>query len=311
MFKKSLAYFTCTIILSAFVSCGGGQGKNAAGYKITFPQSANDSFLYSTEWVYDLKALSEQMPITHAPVYFEPKPADYDFVKQFGADPEKYEVNSEGLRRYIGGKLVQGKPQGAVINFLDNTGCFLADFEEAEDGNPLNDEEAKEVSMKFLVEHGLWKDCFDPQPEINRGIIAHPDGTQAVEDEVQLNYYRKTRDYGSISGTSGISVFIGATGSIKGVRYQYREYTKAAEAKLIPVEEAFNNAMTSGDALWQIENPAQKLNFENVTLRYYVMEDNPDNLVMQPVYIFFGTSTQSSGETEKFGMLVQANKVSG
>ena len=56
-----------------------------------------------------------------------------------------------------------------------------------------------------------------------------------------------------------------------------------------------------------VENPSVALEFETVSIKYWAQERNGDNLFVQPVYYFEGTSTMVNGETEHFTITVQAN----
>jgi len=48
---------------------------------------------------------------------------------------------------------------------------------------------------------------------------------------------------------------------------------------------------------------------QRVSLAYWSESNNPNNLIMQPIYVFSGTSTTYENKEEPFNILVQANKI--
>ena len=105
-----------------------------------------------------------------------------------------------------------------------------------------------------------------------------------------------------------ITVDLNGKGEVLQVFYNIREYESKEKVDLISIKEAIEN-IKKDDAFIEVESVSDKLIFKNVHLSYWTQNRNKDNLIMQPVYVFSGTSITSDGSEEPFSITVQANEV--
>jgi hypothetical protein len=270
-----------------------------AGYKIDFPIPAYDTLGENTEFVYDLESLSEQISDDSAYVFEEPKKTNYKIASDLGFNNDKFKSSVDGKRVYENSISSLEIDQYGVFSYSSGAKSTIdkAKFAAAECSN---------IAKEFLNKYGLLNENFSAEPIIEEETNRTIDNRYVTGRTI--TFYPKKIDKMKVLGNKRISVIITSEGEISYVSYNFREYTKMTKVKLISIEEALKK-IKGGSAYIELNSYSDKLIFENVSIHYWDQARNStDNLAMQPIYVFQGTSV-SNGKEEPFSISVQANKV--
>lgn len=276
---------------------------NTVGYHIKFASSADSSVLDSTKFEYDLDELEKQINDSEGFVYLNPKKTDYKIVEKFGFDINDYEIAPSGERFY---KIKDKKKESC---YVDEFGAFsyFSEVQETYYEFPYSNKECVKMAKDYLLKYGLWNDKILDENHVSYNEITEDDGNVTLIGLV-VNFFAKKVDGYNLAGNSRVSVEINGEGKVRSVMYNIREYEDKEKVDLISIKEAIEN-IKKDDAFIEVESVSDKLIFKNVHLSYWTQNRNKDNLIMQPVYVFSGTSITSDGSEEPFSITVQANEV--
>lgn len=270
------------------------------GTEIVFAQAGDATVFSDTALNYNLTDLKKQLPQDETYfVTYEPQITDYRIVSDFGFDMDGYSLWNDGRRYYVS----QGEDKAKSL-LIDQYGCFLYNTGIAETvfEMPLTDKECFEIAKSFLEENGLFSERLGTKWFTNETILySESQGERKITTGINFLV-------DNALGNAGILVEVNGNGEVVSVVYKVREYKKSQRVGLISLEEAVTR-FEKGKASIELENTSAKLDFEKVSVKYWSLETDPDNLMVQPVYVFEGKSTTSTGETEPFTIVVQANKV--
>ena len=273
------------------------------GYEIEFSTFAYETIFKDTKLKYDKYALKEQIGQNSAFIYLNPKLTDYQIVSDFGFDVNDYKLYEDGTRFY---KLKGAGGEDKSLK-IDPFGCFSYKPGVKSAGGreiTLTEKDCMKIAKQYLEKYGLFS------KRIGRTWSSNESGTTSknryVKTSIGINFFPEQMDGLAIGGNSRISVEINANEEVSRVTYSWREYEKRENVKLISIEEALDR-FRKGKAFIEVESPSGQLNFEKVTLAYWTQDRNMENLMMQPIYVFQGTSITTTGETEGFSITVQAN----
>lgn len=304
--KKLIVFLSVTVIIGlVFIFALSKTHSSKIGYEIDFPIAPDEAILASTKFDFNTNIIDVQIDENSAFVYQNPKRTDYQIVSDFGFDINEYTLHDDGTRFYkangVGGeeKLLK----------IDQFGCFSykTGVEHTSREINLTEKECFVIAKQYLEKYGLFSNKIGKTWSINESTTTSKnEGT--VKLTIGINFFPKPQDGLNIGGNSRINVEINANGEVCYVTYNFREYEKREKVELISVEEAFDR-FKEGKAFIEVENPSSQLVFEKVSLAYWTQDRNLENLVMQPVYIFRGTSFAETGEYEEFSITVQANKL--
>ena len=299
--KKNIAVAFLVALILCSVSCE-KNGKKI-GSKIKFA-SSTPSVCDTTEFEYDLDELAKQINDNDGFVYLNPKKTDYKIVEKFGFDINDYTV--ENSERYY--KSDEGTPPKSYIK-IDEFGAFDygTSAKETKFEMTYSEKETVELAKNFLVKYDLWDEQLDEKNvSFNEGATINENGRLVYGRGV--NFFMKKKDEYNIGGNSRVTVDLNGKGEVLQVFYNIREYESKEKVDLISIKEAIEN-IKKDDAFIEVESVSDKLIFKNVHLSYWTQNRNKDNLIMQPVYVFSGTSITSDGSEEPFSITVQANEV--
>lgn len=289
----------CAIIPSFLILNNVFNSKKKPYYSINFPTALDSSISSDTELVYDIKQLQTQITDEEYYVYSNPKLADYSIVEKFGFDVDNYRLTQDGEERIYEAEGGDGKKD----LWIDEFGCFTyhSGIPSPDIDMKLSVEECNKIAIDFLKKYGLYPNEILPTRSVNEAWNHTSEGSELLR--IGINFYPKIADG---KGTGKILVEINAKGEVVYVLYNLREYDSKQKTDLISLKKAIER-FEKGNAYIEIENPSKKLYFENVTLTYYSQNFSKENLLMQPVYVFTGTSETVDGQTEPFAVTVQAN----
>ena len=269
------------------------------GQEIEFSQTTDVNFTSNTNLEYSVDKLSSQLSKnTTYSVLYNPILTDYKIVSQFGFDIDNYSLWDDGRRSYS----ADGPDKEKKLT-IDKYGCFSyttgvgsATFE-----MPIDDNECYNIAKKYLQEQGLYSKRLGKDVSYNKTeLYSLSEGTKVTA--VGVNFL-----VDNTYGNARIMVEINGNGEVISVTNSVREYSDSKKVKLISVKEAIER-FKEGNAFIEVENPSSNLKFEKVSVKYWSQERNDDNLFVQPVYYFEGTSTTTDGKTEPFSIAVQANR---
>ncbi len=269
------------------------------GQEIEFPQMTDVNIDSNTNLVYDIDELSSQLPKNKTySVSYNPILTDYKIVSQFGFDINNYSLWDDGRRSYSADG--PDKEKWLIIDkygsFSYTTGVGSATFE-----MPIDDKECYNIAKKYLQEQGLYSKRLGKDVTYNKTeLYSLSEGTKITA--VGVNFL-----VDNTYGNARIMVEINGNGEVISVTNSVREYSDSKKVKLISVKEAIER-FKEGKAFIEVENPSSNLKFEKVSVKYWGQERHEDNLLVQPVYCFEGTSTTTDGKTEPFSIAVQANR---
>lgn len=274
------------------------------GCEIDFPTTQNTKPESNTKFNFDADKLEAQIAKDSAFIYQNPKLTDYKIVSDFGFDINDYKLRDDGTRVY------KSKGVGGEDKFLDidQFGCFSykTGVEHTSREITLTEKECYKIAKEYLEKYGLFSSIIGKTWSTSESTTtSKSEGTTKLT--IGISFYPKQKDGLDIGGNSQIYVEINANGEVCYVTYYFREYEDKKTVKLISMQEALNR-FKEGKAFVQMENTPSELIFENVSLAYWTQDRNLDNIVMQPVYVFSGTSITATGETKEFSVTVQANK---
>lgn len=273
------------------------------GYEIEFAADDDETVLSETTLIYNLDQLKPKIHQQTSFIYLNPKLTDYTIVSKLGFDVSDYSVMNDGSRFYGDG--------ANEYMIIDQFGCFSYDSGAHSDGDSmaLTEGECLDIAKEFLNKYGLFSERLGTKWSTNERIsYSESEGEKLLG--IGINFFPAETDGLSTGGNARVTVYINANGEVEEVSYNLREYTDKQNVELISLEEAIKR-FEQGKAFIEVENPSEKLVFENVTLGYWSQERNTDNLVVQPVYILQGTSITTTGESEPFTITIQANKFKG
>ena len=299
----------CFILALGACICGCSSNRVKA-ISITFPNYADDFSVENvTVELKDRKSLEETINGFSAEIFGNPKLTDYAIVEKLGFEKNDFTVSrTTGQRKYK--KITDKTTQWLEI---DEFGCFSYTVEYENTGEeykeyPYTERETMEMGREYLKSIGLWsKDISDE----GRGTTTSgtADGVTTISGR-GIIFYRKGILGIPVSGNFRMQVEFNIDGKVRFVNYNWREYESSSKAELISLDEAMDR-INAGNAMFEYESMPTKLIIERVTLSYWSENNDTDNVVMQPVYIFSGTNVVSGGESETFYITVQANRVTG
>lgn len=304
--KKLTIFLSVTVIIGLTLTLVFSKIHNSKiGYEINFPIAADQAILTSTKFDFNNNMLEGQIDKDSAFVYQNPKLTDYKIVSDFGFDINDYSLHEDGTRFYKS----NGVGQEEKLLKIDQFGCFSykTGVDHTSREITLTEKECFKIAKQYLEKYGLFSDRIGETWSTNETTTTSKSGG-TIKLTIGINFFPKQKDGLHIGGNSRINVEINANGEVCYVTYNFREYEKKEKVKLISVEEAFDR-FKEGRAFIEVENPSSQLIFQRVSLAYWTQDRNLENLVMQPVYIFQGTSFTTTGEAEEFSITVQANKL--
>lgn len=304
--KKLTVFLSITVIIGlALILAFSKIYSSKIGYEIDFPIAADETILTSTKFDFNASMLDAQINQNSAFVYQNPKLTDYQIVSDFGFDIHDYTLHDDGTRLYNS----KGVGKEDKFLYIDQFGCFSfkTGVEHTSREITLTERECLAIAKQYLEKYGLFSDKIGEIWSVNETTTTSKSGG-TIKLTIGINFFPKQIDGLGIGGNSRINVEINANGEVCYVTYNFREYEKREKVKLISVEEAFDR-IKEGKAFIQVESPSLQLDFEKVSLAYWTQDRNLENLVMQPVYVFQGTSLTTTGEAEEFSITVQANKL--
>lgn len=308
-FMKKIKKIIAVAFLVALILCSVSCEKNSKkiGSKIKFA-SSTPSVCDTTEFEYDLDELAKQINDNEGFVYLNPKKTDYKIVEKFGFDINDYEIVASGERFY---KIKDNNKTKSCFK-IDEFGAFsyFSEVQETYYEFPYSNKECVKMAKDYLLKYGLWNNKLLDENNIsfNENSTVEGNNEKTTIHGLGVNFFAKKVDSYNIAGNSRVSVEINGEGKVKSVRYNIREYESKEKVNLISIKEAIEN-IKKDDAFIEVESVSDKLIFKNVHLSYWTQNRNKDNLIMQPVYVFSGTSITSDGSEEPFSITVQANEV--
>lgn len=301
-------FIMALLILSVPVFILNKKNKKFEGFEIQFPQIAGpvpqEKLLKESNILEMQDNLQRAVASEEAYIYKNPQLTDYSIVTALGFDINNYTFfGSDSNDRFYRDPNNYNKTLR-----IDQFGCFsyrsgisTTNFE-----MPYTDKECLEIAKKYLKEYNLFSTKIGYWGISQTGLYSESNGE--IISAKTVNLLPKEVDGLSVSGNSRISVEINGNGEVCNVTYNLREYEAKLKVNLISFGDAVSRIET-GKAFFQVENTSTRFIFDNVVLAYYTQDRDPDNLIMQPVYIFKGTSYTTSGESEPFAITVQANRV--
>ncbi len=304
MKKKLIVLIIAIIVLSLvgallFFFYGDDNVEEYFGQEIEFSQMPGATVTSDTNLEYNVDELNSQLPKnTKYSVLYNPILTDYKIVSQFGFNIDDYSLWNDGRRSYSADG--PDKEKWLIIDkygsFSYTTGVGSTNFE-----MPLSDKECYNIAKKYLQEQGLYSKRLGKEISYNKTeLYSLSEGSKITA--VGINFL-----VDNTYGNARIMVEVNGNGEVTSVTYNLREYAGNKTVKLISVQEAIER-FKEGKAYIDVENPSSNLKFEKVTVQYWGQERHEDNLFVQPVYYFEGTSTTTGGKTEPFSITVQANK---
>ena len=310
MKKRLIILRSIIIVILLFIltltSCQSKKKNNLIGNDIVFAVTADSSILDSTEFKYDLNELENQIDTDSSYVYLNPKKTDYKIVEKFGFDINDYTIRN-GERYY---KSDNGLPPKVSIT-IDEFGAFkyMTDIPETYYEILYSEEDCVKIAKDYLIEYGIWDEKILDENNVTFNENATIDGESKIIHGRGVNFLTKKIDDRSVAGNSRVTVNINGEGQVKSITYNIREYEDRQTVSLISIKNAIQK-IKENDAFIEVESASDELIFENVHLSYWTQNTNEDNLTMQPVYVFSGTSITIDGNKEPFAITVQANKLS-
>lgn len=304
--KKLTVFLSVTVIIGLTLILAFSKiHSSKIGYEINFPIAADEAILTSTKFDFNTNIIDAQIDENSAFVYQNPKLTDYQIVSDFGFNINDYTLHDDGTRFYKS----NGVGEEEKLLKIDQFGCFSykTGVEHTSREITLTEKECFIIAKQYLEKYGLFSNRIGKTWSINESTTTSKSGG-TIKLTIGINFFPKQKDGLDIGGNSRINVEINANGEVCYVTYNFREYEKKEKVKLISVKEAFDR-FKEGKAFIEVENPSSQLIFERVSLAYWTQDRNLENLVMQPVYIFQGTSFTTTGESEEFSITVQANKL--
>lgn len=275
-------------------------------YPIEFPTYPEPTVFDNTELVYNIETLESQIISEDYYVYTNPKLTDYSIVEKFGFDINNYRLTDDGEERIY---EAEGRDEKKTL-WIDKFGCFSysTGISTPYMNMPFTAEECNKIAKDFLKKYGLYSDRIGTRRSVNESWD-YPNPSLGVDEKhgtlltIDINFIPEDTDG---RGTGKVLVEVNANGEIVHVLYNLREYDSMQQTDLISLKKAMER-FEKGNAFIEVENPSKKLIFENAKLSYYSQESDKENLLMQPVYVFTGTSETFEGEKESFAITVQAN----
>jgi hypothetical protein len=280
------------------------------GFAIDFPLAAGGTGIDRAEMVYDMGELKKQIPSEDVYVYLNPQNTDYKIADALGFDTNDFAVEDSGERTYMKGNSVES---GFFLR-IDKFGTFTYKTNSPDTffEMPYSENECVQIAKAFLEKYDLWdKEQLDESRVVvnNTSIGAEGNMDERITIGHDVYFHAKQTDGLEVFGNARVIVEINGNGEVRSVTYSLRRYEDRQKADLISLEEAFQR-IDDRKAFIEVESDSAKLIFEKVILAYWTQNRNEDNLVMQPVYAFQGTSVTLDGEEEPFAITVQANRVS-
>ena len=232
-------------------------------------------------------------------IYFDPEEKMSEIVKLFGFEGEEYSSFMETERYYKSGDKTLR---------VDDYGCFTFNLGETSERleMPYTPKECLTIAKNYMREKNLLPENVASEWSVNE--MSNTAYGTTVITEYGINIYRGKLDGRDVTGNSRITIEINGDGNVSQITYNWREYRSKERAELIPVSEALEKVY-SKDARFEVKNPASKLTIKGVELFYYELARDHDNLAIQPIYVFTGTSRTTDGKTEDFAVMVQANRI--
>ena len=303
--KNVVTIMTINLILICFLLVGCGSKKFIVSIpELCIPMSGSD--LPEINYSIELKDL-EKLPQT-ANIY--------EFIS------EQPDAISEVVQI---AKLFDISVDATDIQYYDDyltydNGSFLIDYEiptsmwsirnmseKTDKSNELpSDEEAITIARNFLVEKELYDERFSIESVVTQYSGSELDSTYSPS--FKTVYFYPTIDNYPILGVSRIIVKIDTNGQVAELMRYYKDFELAGVIELSsPLE--FIEGIKSNAYSTNISPDAVSARITDVKLRYWEdagsFEEQP---YLQPVWVFWGESTQADGTVEEFDVVVQAAK---
>ena len=309
--KNNFKFIICICFIAivfATTSCAIRQVRDKKA-EIKFSKEADITISEDTQWIYDLDLLSKQITVDNVDMYYDIIDNSDEIIKKMGFDKKDFKKE----------KKIFGNEDDEKYNTYSNGQLTVSDlgFFEYKTGQQmqmgvmkLSETEAVQKAKGFLQQYNLLNDNFDYTPIVSTATITQKNiETGEINEyvtEMTIAYYPKPIGEMNILGNSRITLAITDDG-VRQMFYNYREYSQKKEVKLISVEQALEKAKKD-ECMIELESLSAKLEISKVSLHYWEQALSSEILVMQPVYVFTGTSTtEYGGEEEKFAITVQAN----
>lgn len=236
-------------------------------------------------------------------VYGNPKRRADKISELMGFDKDDYTMASNGRERmYIKDTMKMYIDEYGVFDLTDTSASWKG-------GNcSLSDKEYAEKAKQYLVEHDLWPVGQIGDARTTETSTSSSEGTIIVSKGV--TFYPKSINGFKIGGTKRITVMFNDEGQVSDVYYNWRVYSSRRAADVIPISGAIEK-IKSGKATFDIGDDdfyySDSITINSVEVLYWDETTNPDNLTVQPVYVFTGKATKASGKSTDIYFTVQAN----
>ena len=302
--KKLITVFALTVML--LCSCGNGQNgagqEHTEGYRLEFSKFGYDSGIVHCKnpgWLQTKIDVDAWLNPVY--VFYDPVEKADEVAEQFGFAGCEYETFRENGRIY--------RSDDATLT-VDKYGCFHYSLLKAgsQYEMTLSPSKCRNIAKKYLKEKGFW-----PATTRYHGYSTEYNtvGGVTTKTGISVSFKIKKFEGREISGYPWIHTDVNADGNLKFLDLVWREYRSKEKAELISVAEALEK-IREGDARFSVGLPPARLDIKNVSICYYNEGDMfSDTIMLQPVYVFTGTSTTVAGEKERFSITVQANRVTG
>lgn len=236
-------------------------------------------------------------------VYGNPERRADKIAELMGFDKDDYTMASNGRERMY--------TKDTIKMYIDEYGVFdLTDTSASWKGGncSLSDKEYAEKAKQYLVEHDLWPVGQIGDARTTETSTTSSKGTIILSKGV--TFYPKSINGFKVGGTRRITVMFNDEGQVSDVYYNWREYSSRRAADMLPISEAIEKVKL-GKATFDTDDDdfyySDNITINSVEVIYWDETTNPDNLTVQPVYVFIGTASKADGKTSNVYFSVQAN----
>lgn len=236
-------------------------------------------------------------------VYGNPERRIDKIVELMGFDIGDYETAFDGKKRLY--------TKDTMKMYIDEYGVFdLTDTSASWKGGncSLSDKEYAEKAKQYLVEHDLWPVGQIGDARTTETSTTSSKGTIILSKGV--TFYPKSINGFKVGGTRRITVMFNDEGQVSDVYYNWRIYSSRRAADVLSISGAIEK-IKAGKATFDIGDDdfyySDNITINSVEVIYWDETTNPDNLTVQPVYVFTGKATKASGKSTDIYFTVQAN----
>ncbi len=276
--------------------------KNDA-FEIQFPMEMDATVTSKTQKIYDVASLQTMVEKEKAYIYYAPSLTDYSIVKKLDANFSEYSEYEDypEVRLYL---FNDGDADERLE--IDKYGCFTYSSSAPDTSfeYPFTDEQTLKMAKEFLKRYNLLDDSFTVY-SISGTMLKDAHSEKIVARKVEFLQKLDDKD---VHGNNRMGVEFNGNGEVTDAYYYVRKYEKKRAVDLISVEEALQR-IDQNKALIDMDLTilSSKLTFEKVSIAYWTNNLTYDHTVVQPIYIFEGTSQNHADITENFKIAVQAN----